>query len=197
MHFYAYVVALCCVVCSSQKQRCCLNHDMYTFSGEIVFGAPDDQHLYITKYTFMTVMDFVQLRFFYNITRSEEGNITKYMYIDDFKQNITWTNNFETQVCEKEPMSNGSEPEGKACIPDYAQYIGQFNNPGDVLVNRWKFEYDYETDGKIGEEQGDTTVNRCELTGDLYLHLFSILRPKPESFPNSSIFEILLLMKSH
>ncbi|XP_033111485.1 uncharacterized protein LOC117112505, partial [Anneissia japonica] len=132
----------------------------------MVSGSPKGQHLDIVKQTGMSVMDYIQFRFLYNITESKDGNITKFVYIEDYKQNMSWINYFKIQECETFPLPNGSEPASR-CTSDNAQYLGQFNTPGDVLVNRWKYKYQFYVQKE--EKTLEFTVNGCILTGSVFV----------------------------
>ncbi|XP_033120242.1 uncharacterized protein LOC117119525 [Anneissia japonica] len=157
MRFYACSVALCCVVsiCSGQE-KCCINYDIYTHTTETIVSFIKNGHLITFEDHLISVMDYNQSRFLFN--KTFEG-ITTQMYIEDHIQKIAWAI-FPDEECFKVDFEEQWEPPSR-CIKDNAQYLGQFNNPGDVLVNRWQYEYEKPSDLENGKGPMDFTVDGC------------------------------------
>ncbi|XP_033120241.1 uncharacterized protein LOC117119524 [Anneissia japonica] len=162
MRVYTCLVALCCVAGVGRAQnKCCINHDIYTFTGE-VYGAKAAPYFesLVEERAVMTY-DFNQSRFRFNITAKNSSRCV----IQDFNQNTTWFIFPDSQECKKN-NSVGRMP--TRCVADNVQYIDEVNNPGDVLVNRWKYKYEYQSDDENGEGPREYTKDGCLLTESLF-----------------------------
>ncbi|XP_033120252.1 uncharacterized protein LOC117119536 [Anneissia japonica] len=155
MRFYACFVTLCCVVSICSGQECCNNHDIYTHTTERIGGYIKNGHLSIFEEIAISVMDYNQSRFLLNKTIDGDSN---FMLFEDHIQNIMWAI-FPDEECLKIDITEESKP--SRCIKDNAKYLGQFNNPGDVLVNRWQYEYEKPSDLENGKGPIDYNVDGC------------------------------------
>ncbi|XP_033096165.1 uncharacterized protein LOC117100524 isoform X2 [Anneissia japonica] len=109
-----------------------------------------------------------QSRFFSNVTIIEGRDITNYLVLQDFIQGIYWFIYPDIQECYTYFLPVGMKLPSE-CVKDNAEYLNQFNDPGDVLVIRWQYEYDYESDGEKGEGPTDFTVNGCIKSGGSFV----------------------------
>ncbi|XP_033120253.1 uncharacterized protein LOC117119537 [Anneissia japonica] len=133
------------------------------------------------------VFDYTQSRFYFNDTIF---GINQTVLIEDFNQNLTWTIDPVAQTCQRTYLPWGKKQPTR-CIPGNAQYRDQINNPGDVLVSRWRF--DRQTSTLNGTVSRGYTINECLPTRGAFVGTEDIDGAPVEtlSLENFNNFEVL------
>ncbi|XP_033122352.1 ependymin-related protein 1-like isoform X2 [Anneissia japonica] len=165
-HSACFVVLCWAVICRGQE-KCCIKPDMFAVTSGSLVGWHLGEDFGVMSENIFIVADFTQPRFFYNVTAYVDTNISTTILMDDYKQNVRWVIDPVGKTCQKEPLPNEKYKPINRCVPDNAQFLQQVNNPGNVLVNMWYYEY--KTESADGMMSTGVTVDECLPTGGSFV----------------------------